>query len=140
MATQKKVEEVVEETVEKAKTTAKRSAAKAKKAAGETTVKAKKAAVETTDKAKKTAAKAKKTVEETAAKTLSRIAKVSYIMQYQGLESDLEIVAQRAEDAFLAAHPDTIIKSLALYVKPEEGLVYYVVNGEGSDSYKISLY
>ena len=129
MATQKKVEEVVEETVEKAKTTAKRSAAKAKKAA-----------VETTDKAKKTAAKAKKTVEETAAKTLSRIAKVSYIMQYQGLESDLEIVAQRAEDAFLAAHPDTIIKSLELYVKPEEGLVYYVVNGEGSDSYKISLY
>ena len=140
MATQKKVEEVVEETVEKAKSTAKRSAAMAKKAAGETSVKAKKAAAETSDKAKKTAAKAKKTVEEAAAKTLSRAAKVSYIMQYQGLESDLDIVAQRAQDAFLAAHPDVIIKSLELYIKPEEGVVYYVVNGEGSDSYRISLY
>ena len=31
------------------------------------------------------------------------------------------------------------IKSLDIYVKPEEGVAYYVVNGTGSDDYKIKL-
>ena len=31
------------------------------------------------------------------------------------------------------------IKTIEVYVKPEENVAYYVVNGEGSDDWKVSL-
>ena len=33
----------------------------------------------------------------------------------------------------------TVIETIEIYVKPEEHTAYYVVNGEGSDQYKVML-
>lgn len=33
----------------------------------------------------------------------------------------------------------TVIETIEIYVKPEEHAAYYVVNGEGSDQYKVML-
>ena len=41
--------------------------------------------------------------------------------------------------AFTEANPDAEIKTMDVYVKPEEGVAYYAVNGEGSGDYKIEL-
>ena len=50
-----------------------------------------------------------------------------------------ELADQAAKAAFAQAHEGVEIKSIELYVKPEEAVAYYVVNGEGSDDYKIEL-
>ena len=41
--------------------------------------------------------------------------------------------------AFTEANPDVEIKTMDIYVKPEEGVAYYAVNGQGSGDYKITL-
>ena len=138
-STQKKVEEVVEETVNKAKKTAKETAGKAKKTAAETSAKAKKVAEETSEKAKKVAEETAVKTKRAAAKTRSKVAKVSVKVQYQGLEADMNKVVSDAQAAYAAAYPENAIKTLDVYVKPEEGVAYYVVNGEGSDDFKVSL-
>ena len=132
MATKKEtqaiVEEAVEETVAKTKKAAKETATKAKKVAKDTVEKTKKAAAETGEKTKRAAVKAR-----------NMVAKVSVRLQYQGLESDLDAVVANAKAAYETAHPDTAVKTIEVYVKPEEGVAYYVVNGEGSDDFKVSL-
>jgi len=128
MATKKETQVKVEETVAKTKQAAKETATKAKKVAAETVEKTKKAASETGEKTKRAAAKAR-----------SKVAKVSIKLQYEGWESDLNAIADSAKAAYEEAHPDTAVKTLELYVKPEEHAAYYVVNGEGSDDFKVYL-
>ena len=41
--------------------------------------------------------------------------------------------------AYEEAHKGAEIKTIEVYVKPEENVAYYVVNGEGSDDYKVTL-
>jgi len=48
-------------------------------------------------------------------------------------------ILKKAEKAFEASHKDVAIKTLELYVKPEENVAYYVVNGKGSDDFKVEL-
>ena len=50
----------------------------------------------------------------------------------------LELTA-RVKEAYLAENPAAEIESLELYVKPEENAAYYVVNGDASPSYKLTL-
>ena len=144
------VEAAVEKKAAKTKkTTKKDTAEKAVKAATETAEKAVKAAAETAEKAKKaaeeTAEKAKKAAEETAAKVAKKAParkkapKVSVKVQYLGREADLDAVVEKAQAAFAASYPDVTVNTFDVYVKPEEGVAYYVVNGEGSDSYKVEL-
>lgn len=51
--------------------------------------------------------------------------KVQMYVQYQGREISQEEVVEAVKSAWTGAP----IKTLALYVKPEDGAVYYVVNG-----------
>ena len=115
----KKAETVVkkaEETVKKAEETAKKAAAKttAKKAT-------KKAAAKKTAKAEK-----KELVPEV-------------FVQFDGNEDVVANVIERAKEAFTAdGHRASSIKSLKVYLKPEEYAAYYVIN----DTYagKVNLF
>ena len=48
-------------------------------------------------------------------------------------------VVEKAKAAFAQMNPDSEIKTVDVYVKPDEGVAYYAVNGEGSADYKIEL-
>ena len=59
-------------------------------------------------------------------------------VQYAGKETAAKDLVAAAKEAYIAAgHKEEDIKTLDVYVKPEESAVYYVVNGEASDDYKI---
>lgn len=121
----KKAETIVkkaEETVKKAEETAKKA---------ETTVKA--AAKTTAKKATKKAA-AKKT-----AKAEKKELVPEVFVQFDGNEDVVANVIERAKEAFTAdGHRASSIKSLKVYLKPEEYAAYYVIN----DTYagKVNLF
>ena len=84
--------------------------------------------VETTKKAPAKKAPAKK-ADPRLAYTLNSLAK-------QIVAKD---VLDKAVKAYAEAHKGAEIKTIEVYVKPEENVAYYVVNGEGSDDYKVTL-
>lgn len=63
--------------------------------------------------------------------------KPEFIIQYQGTDTDLSELAEAAKADFRQTKKRTLVSELKLYVKPEDGMAYYVINGtfEG----KISL-
>ena len=76
--------------------------------------------------AKKTAAKKTET-------------KANVIVEYSGKQVVAKDVLAEATKAFAKSHKGVEIKTIDIYVKPEENVAYYVVNGEGSDEYKVLL-
>ena len=81
-------------------------------------------------------APAKKT---TRKRTTKKTVKVSVNLEFQGGQHDITDVAKKAEQAFKESHPEGVIETLDVYCKPEEGVAYYVVNGEGSESFKVEI-
>lgn len=65
--------------------------------------------------------------------------KTAVVIQYAGKETVAKEVLEAATKAFKAANKGVEIKTIEVYVKPEENVAYYVVNGEGSDDYKVEL-
>ena len=61
------------------------------------------------------------------------------MIQYAGKEIAAKEILERAKIAFADANPGVKIETIVLYVKPEEDVAYYVVNGIGNDDYKIEL-
>ena len=59
------------------------------------------------------------------------------ILQFAGKEISTADVLNKAKAAFAAANEGVEIKSIELYVKPEDHAAYYVVNG--SENGKIDL-
>lgn len=120
----KKAETVVkkaEETVKKAEETAKKA---------ETTVKAA---------AKTTAKKATKKAAKKTAKAEKKELVPEVFVQFDGNEDVVANVIERAKEAFTAdGHRASSIKSLKVYLKPEEYAAYYVIN----DTYagKVNLF
>lgn len=55
--------------------------------------------------------------------------KPEFLMQYQGAEVDLTALAEAAKADFRSEKKRTLITELKLYIKPEEHMAYYVVNG-----------
>ncbi len=89
--------------------------------------------------AKTTPAKAAKSTEvkETAAKktaktqkkTVKEQVKPDIFIQFQGKETMLEDALEQARQQYIAAgHRVSSIKSLQVYLKPEESAAYYVIN------------
>ena len=120
------------------KTAAKKAEAEAapKKTAAEAAPKktaAKKTAVKKADapKAEKAPA-ARKT-------TAKKAADATVYIQFAGQEIAAKDILEAAKKAFAEANKDVEIKTIELYVKPEEGAAYYVVNGVGGDDMKIEL-
>ena len=139
-----------------AKKTAKETVEELKKSA-ETAVETVEAEIakipEKTEKAKKAAAakvtKAKKDIEakaddvkaavKKASTTKKADPKVDVVVEFAGKQ----IVAKDVKDAVLKAYKKANkgveIKTVEIYIKPEENAAYYVVNGDAKPEYKVEL-
>ena len=114
-----------------AKTAAEKKAAAPKKAAP-----AKKEAEPKAVPEKKEAAPKKAVAKKPAAK---KEVKSSVVIEYAGRQIVARDVLEAAKKAYESMNKGTAIETIEIYVKPEEGAAYYVVNGEGSDQYKVQL-
>lgn len=86
--------------------------------------------------AKKPAAK-RSTARKTAAK---KEVKAQVFVQYLGKEISADSLVEEAKKAFVAAgHKESEIETISVYVKPEENVAYYAVNGAGAEEYRIQL-
>lgn len=107
---------------------------------------AKKPAVKTEEKAtvRKTSAEKKADMEKPAEKKPAAgktEPKESVMIQYGAREAVIKDVVAAAVNAYKAAHKDAEIKTVEVYVKPEENAAYYVVNGDDSEgNNKIELF
>ena len=117
--------------VEETKTAAKEATAKVVAKVEET----KNAAKETEVKAATKVEEPKKTAAETAkkrkprTKTAKEELKPEVYIQYQGREGVVEDAIKKVTEQFVAeGHRASTIKSLQLYLKPEENAAYYVIN------------
>lgn len=79
-------------------------------------------------------------VRKTAARRTKKTApKTTVMIEYAGRQFDMEEIVKKASEAFGNANPNTEIKTLEVYVQPEEQVAYYVANGEGSEDFKVEL-
>ena len=114
-----KAAETVEKTAEAAKTTAKKTATKAKAA---TTKKA--AAAKKTVKAKADAVKTE------TKKRVTRKPTKKIVLQYLGKEFDEAELTERAIAQFNSVEGGVAVKTITMYLKPEEDAAYYVINDQ----------
>lgn len=68
-----------------------------------------------------------------------RRAERTVIVEFAGKQIKAKEILAKAEAAYEEAHKGVEIKTLELYISPEQNAAYYVVNGEGSDEFKIEL-
>lgn len=61
------------------------------------------------------------------------------VVEFAGKQIMARDVLKKAEEAYLAAHKGVGIKTLELYISPEQNAAYYVVNGEASKDFVIQL-
>jgi hypothetical protein len=130
----KEVEKKAEKAVEKAAVKAEKTVAKAAKAAkAADKAPAEKKVVAAAKKAVKKAEKAVDTVAKKAVKTVKKAetkdAKATVVLQFAGAEFKMADVLEAAKKDF-AANNTVALKTITLYVKPEDGAAYYVANGD----------
>ena len=95
--------------------------------------------------AKAEAPKAEEPKKETAKKapakrTTAKDIKTSVVVQFAGKEvTEKDLIAAVKKAYTKKGNKVGDIKTIEIYVKPEESAAYYVVNGEGSDDYKVTL-
>ncbi len=88
--------------------------------------------------AKEPAAKKETTAKKEAAKKAADELKASVYIQFDGGEASVETLVSAAKQAYVAlGHKEEEIKTLDVYVKPQEHAAYYAVNGEGSEEFRI---
>lgn len=66
--------------------------------------------------------------EKTAEKTSNKM-EITTVVQYRGNEIEQKEMIAKVEDAWRAEGNIAPIKDITMYVKPEDGKIYYVVNG-----------
>ena len=85
------------------------------------------------DKAKEVTKKVEKTVKEKVAEVKAAVAEPEVYVQYQGNESDLAAITARIKKQYVEeGHKESDIKSLKIYLKPEDASAYYVINDNNS--------
>lgn len=95
--------------------------------------------------AKAEAKKAEEPKKETAKKapakrTTAKDIKTSVVVQFAGREvTEKDLIAAVKKAYTKKGNKVGDIKTIEIYVKPEESAAYYVVNGIGADDYKIEL-
>lgn len=102
---------------------ARKQTAKAQKTE-ETSIKRKPGRQPMTDEEKEAAAKVRAEEKERAENLKPEI-----VVQYQGGEIDMAALVEAAKADFREKKKRTLVTSLKLYVKPEERMAYYVING-----------
>lgn len=63
----------------------------------------------------------------------------SVFVEFGGKQLKVKDVLAQAEKAYEESHTGTEVKSIELYISPEQNAAYYVVNGEASEDFKIEL-
>ncbi len=62
------------------------------------------------------------------------------VFQQGGYQLEPKLILERAKaDWFAKGHKESELKSIELYIKPEEWSAYYVINGEGGTDNKLDL-
>ena len=91
--------------------------------------------------AKKAEEPKKETVKKAPAKrTTAKDIKTSVVVQFAGKEvTEKDLIAAVKKAYTKKGNKVGDIKTIEIYVKPEESAAYYVVNGIGADDYKIEL-
>ena len=64
--------------------------------------------------------------------------KPDVFLEYQGIQTDMDVLAEAVKAAFHSTKKRTLITKLALYVKPEDNAAYYVVNEKYSGKIDLS--
>ena len=64
---------------------------------------------------------------------------LSTLVQVGDAEYDITDIAAKAYKAYKSTHKRKAVTEFRVYVKPEEGVAYFTVNGEGSPDFKINL-
>ena len=88
--------------------------------------------------AKEAAPKKETAAKKALAKKAEKETEAAVVIQYAGKEIAAKEILERAKIAFADANPGVKIETIVLYVKPEEDVAYYVVNGIGNDDYRSS--
>ena len=60
-------------------------------------------------------------------------------LQLGDADFDISDIAAKAYKAYKSTHKRKAVTEFRVYVKPEEGVAYFTVNGEGSPDFKINL-
>ena len=91
--------------------------------------------------AKKAEEPKKETAKKTPAKKITaKDIKTSVVVQFAGKEvAEKDLIAAVKKAYTKKGNKVGDIKTIEIYVKPEESAAYYVVNGVGADDYKIEL-
>lgn len=136
------------ETAEKATRAVKKTADKAVKAAADKASKmtedtplkdAEKVVREAAAKVSKEAAEKSEVVREAVKKARKAVVKHAVTIEFQGRQIVAKDVLAACEKAYDEREDKKPVKALDVYIKPEENCAYYVVNGEGSDEYRVEL-
>ena len=61
------------------------------------------------------------------------------IVQVNGKDIDVSTIAADTLKSYKSVHKRKVVNEFVTYVKPEENVAYFTINGEGSDEYKINL-
>ena len=121
-----KVEEKAAPAKEEPKKAVAKKAAAPKKTAEKKAAAPKKAAEKKTAAPKKAAAK-------------KAAPEATVMIEHAGRQFAAKAVLEQAINVYTDTHKGAEVKTIELYIKPEEGVAYYVVNGEGSADFKIEL-
>lgn len=117
-------------------------AKKTEKTAQEVTEKAKESAKKTQESAKKTQESAKKSVKKVTETVQKKVqektaeVKVTTTFQWYGNDYKITDLVKKAEDAFKAEY-NKPLKKIDIYIKPEDGRVYYFANGSIAGSVEL---
>lgn len=122
MATKK-----VKETVETVKNEAVEAAKKISKAA-EPAVEAAKSTAKAAGTAAKNTAKAAGSAAKTAGKKIAAALIPEVYIEYADYKADCAELVERCKADFKSKHKSAVIHSCKLYIKPEDAMVYYVIN------------
>lgn len=57
-------------------------------------------------------------------------AKVELFIEHNGIQASTDAIAKKIKAAYAEKENAAVVKTLKIYVKPEENTAYYVVNGE----------
>ena len=105
-----------------------------------TEVKAAEVKAETKTEAPKAEEPKKETKKAPAKRAAAKDIKTSVVVQFAGKEvTEKELIAAVKKAYTKKGNKVGDIKTIEIYVKPEESAAYYVVNGEASDDFKVML-
>ena len=135
----KKATKAAEKTAEKTKEVAEKAKVAAEKTVKSASKTAKTTVKEAAKKAETASAEAKKAVSTTASMIAKKEIKETVYLQYMGKEINKDDLMKQVKEYWTKEKKNKVgdMHTVALYMKPEENMVYFVINGEETGSINI---